>query len=191
MRLRAAIRWHIQCLFTGVLRLRYFLAAAALLTSTLGAAPLVATLRSVEWSPGDAVREGSAEFEVLVCAAKLQQAGGSGGIVGTGNRHGLFLTGAERALRQLTLRGIPVAKVPRGGGDLALDPDGLFLDASGLTEAQASAVLTRCLALYGAPPAVADSAKPTAAELAAIQHHLRPFRQAFALARMPRFAAEW
>jgi hypothetical protein len=177
----------------GVRSIRHLLVAAsataALLTGSLVAAPAVATLRSAEWSPGDTTREGASAFEVLICAAKLQQTKAPAGIVGTGNRHGLFLTGAERALHDLSLRGVSIAKLPRGG-DLAADPEGIFLDASGLTEAQATAVLTHCLELHGAPPAVADAAHPTAAELSAIRAHLRPFREAFDVARSPRVAAK-
>lgn len=175
----------------GVLRLRQSLVTlfATLFVSSLTAATNVATLRSAEWSPGDRVRDGAGEFEVLICAAKLQQSKCAGGIVGLGDRHGLFLAGAEHALHTLALRGIPIAKLPRGG-DLAADPEGLFLDASGLTESQASAVLSRCLELYGTPPTVADCAHPTETELAAIRTHLAHFRQAFDMARFPRFASK-
>src|SRR5688500_3925161 len=96
-------------------RMRRFLGVLGLVTvlsTPAGASPAgVSVLRAAAWSPGDAVREGAVEFEVLMCAAKLQHAHRAAGIVGVGDRHGLFVTGAERALRLLSLRGIPVAKL--------------------------------------------------------------------------------
>jgi hypothetical protein len=162
----------------------------AVFTSTLTATPAagVAVLRSAPWSPGDTVREGAGEFEVLMCAARLQRENRAAGIVGVGNRHGLFLTGAERALRLLALRGVPVAKLARNG-QVAADPEQLFLDASGLTESEASTLLRRCLEKHGAPPAAANPDQPTARELASIRAHLQPFREAFAVAATPRMAS--
>lgn len=128
------------------------------------------------------------EFEVLLRAAQLQHDHRAAGIVGVGDRRGLFVTGAERALRLLALRGMPVAKLSLTG-DVAADPDRLFLDATGLTEAEASAVLTRCLERHGPSPAVANPEKPTDRELSAIRAHLRPFQEAIALAAGPRVAS--
>lgn len=163
--------------------------AALLLAGSLAAAPAqVAVLRTAAWSPGDTVREGAGEFEVLLCAARLKKDARPAGIVAAGDRHGLFLQGAERALRELALAGFPVAKLPRGG-DLAPDPEGIFLDASGLTEEQAQTVLIRCLERHGKPPVAANAAHPKPAELAAIRAHLAPFRNALALARAPQLVS--
>lgn len=161
----------------------------ALATPLLAHSAGVEVLRAAAWSPGDAVREGAIEFEVLMCAARLQHAHRSAGIVGVGDRHGLFVNGAERALRLLALRGIPVAKLARGG-EVAADPEQLFLDGSGLTEREASDLLLRCLERHGTPPAAANPESPSAKELAAIRAHLQPFREAFALAAAPRLAAK-
>jgi hypothetical protein len=84
---------------------------------------------------------------------------------------------------------MPVAKLTRGG-DLAADPDSLFLDATGLSEEAAAALLKRCLERHGAPPSVGNPAKPTAREIAAVRAHLQPFRDAFALAGAPRVASQ-
>ena len=149
----------------------------------------VAVLRAAAWSPGDVVREGAGEFEVLLCAARLQREHRAAGIVGIGDRHGHFLSGAERALRLLALRGVPVAKLARNG-EVAADPEQLFLDASGLDETAASRLLRRCLERHGPPPAAANPESPTRHELAAIRTHLQPFREAIALATAPRLAAQ-
>jgi hypothetical protein len=135
------------------------------------------------------VREGAGEFEVLVCAARLQREHAVAGLIGVGDRHGLFLQGAERALRHLTLTGVPVAKLANGG-DLASDPDSLFLDATGLSETQASAVLKKCLERHGPPPSAKNPSKPTTQEIAAVRAHLEPFREAFAFAGAPRVAVK-
>jgi L-asparaginase len=158
------------------------------LASPVGATPPgVAVLRAAVWSPGDSIRDGAVEFEVLMCAARLQRSHRAAAIVGVGDRHGLFVAGAERALRMLTLRGMPVAKLARGG-DVAADPDQLFLDATGLTEAEASSVLVRCLEHHGTPPPAANPEQPTTRELVAIRAHLQPFREALAVAAAPRLA---
>lgn len=161
--------------------------AAVALASPLAAAPGVAVLKSAPWSPGDTVREGAGEFEVLVCAAQLRRDHTLAGVVGVGNRHGLFLQGAERALQHLALSGMPVVKLTTGG-DLASDPARLFINAHGLRSEEASELLTRCLARHGAPPAATNPASPTTGELAAIRKHLRPFHDAFVLAGAPALA---
>jgi hypothetical protein len=149
----------------------------------------IAVIRSSEWSPGDTVRAGAGEFEVYVSVARKQRAFRSVGVVGIGNRHGLFSSGGEQALRFFALRGVPVAKLAQGG-DLAADPDGLFLDGSNLTEAETSAVLAHCLDTYGPPPMAANPERPTASELEAIRAHLVPFRRAFFLATADRLASQ-
>ena len=144
----------------------------------------VAVLHAAPWSQGDELREGAGEFEVLLQAARLQQSHRIIGIVGVGDRHGLFNHGAERALRLLVLRGTPVVKLARGS-DLAPDPDRLFIDARELAEGAATAILQRCLERHGPIPSAADPEHPTQRELTAIRAHLRPFQEAFARAAAP------
>ncbi len=160
---------------------------AAFSGSAIAATAGVAIVRAATWSPGDAARDGAIEFEVLMSAARLQHAHRSAGIVGVGDRRGLFVAGAERALRMLALRGLPVAKLSRDG-DVAADPDQLFLNATGVSETEASAILASCLERHGPPPQAADVERPTARELKAIRSHLQPFRDALALAAAPRVA---
>ena len=141
----------------------------------------VAVIHSAAWSPGDVVREGAGEFQVLVSVANLQQSHSAVGVVGVGNRHGMFPAASEHALRFFALHGVPVAKIARGD-ELAADPDGLFLDAGTLSESAAAALLTHCLNRFGAPPLAANPDQPTPTELTAIRNSLRPFREAFAVA---------
>jgi hypothetical protein len=148
----------------------------------------IAVVRAAPWSPGDEVREGAGEFEVLFRVASIQNNHQAIGVLGIGDRHGSFPAGAERALRFLAMKGVPVARIALGG-DSGLDPEGLFLDAGRLSESEATAVLGRCLERFGPAPAVADPEHPTSRELAATRKYLRPFRQAFAVATAPRLTA--
>lgn len=164
-----------------------FLIGGSLAGLAHAATPAVVVVRAAAWSPGDTVREGAGEFEIFVRTAKLQQDHPAVGIVGVGNRHGVFVKGAERAFQHLAMRGVPVAKLT-SGGDLALDREGLMIDASGLSEAQASSVLATCLAQFGSLPRAADPDAPTASELEAIRRHLGLFREQFRIATAPRVA---
>jgi len=148
----------------------------------------VAVLRAAPWSPGDPVREGAGEFEVLCQVASLQKAHRAVGLIAVGDRHGLFTHGAENALRFVALQGVPVARIAPGG-EVAHDPDDLFLDCGHLTESEAAAVLERCLNRHGSPPIAANPDRPTPGELAAIRQYLVPFREALGLAGAPRLTS--
>lgn len=142
------------------------------------AGPGIAVVRSPVWSPPGAVRDGASELSVMMGVARMQQEHAVVGVVSLGDRHGLLPAGGEQALHFLALRGVPVARLTRGG-DLALDPSGLFIDGANLTEAEASSVMTSCLERFGPPPCATDPDHPTTGELAAIRSHLVPFHQAF------------
>jgi hypothetical protein len=96
--------------------------------------------------------------------------------------------GGERALWRATLTGVPVVKLAPHG-EVAPAPEGLFLNCGTLSEEKASRILTECLERLGAPPAAANAEHPTAAELAAIRRHLRPFQAALDSAAQPRVAS--
>lgn len=117
--------------------------------STLGKLPRVTVIHAARWSEGDPAREGAAEFMVLMEIARVRQQGSRCGLIAVGDRRGLFSEGAEEALRQAVLLGVPVVKLAHEGEVLAA-PHGLFLDGRGLSEADAQQVLTRCLVRYGA-----------------------------------------
>ncbi len=165
--------------------------AAAVLSPCARAEPpglQVAVLRAAAWSPGDPVREGAGEFEVLCRVASLKRAHPNVGLLAVGDRHGLLTRGAENALRFAALQGVPVARLAPGG-DVARDPDDLFLDCGHLTESEAATVLERCLSRHGSAPAAANPDSPTHGELAAIRAYLAPFRAALALAGAPRLTS--
>lgn len=165
------------------------LAAAVSPPATVSAAPNVGVgvVRSAEWSPGDAAREGAGEFLVLLNAAKLQRNHAAAGLVAVGDRNGMLRSGGERALRRLALTGVVVVRLAPGG-TVAETPDNLFLDARDLDEAAAQTLLARGLELYGAPPVVADPERPAPAELAAIHAHLKKIQLLFAVEAGPQVA---
>jgi hypothetical protein len=148
-------------------------------------APKVQIVRAPAWSQGDAVKEGAVEFLILIEVARLGREHGKGGLVGVGDRRGLFGPGAEQAMEQAVLRGVPVVKLAAGGQVLPA-PHGLFLDGSGLSEQEACSVLARCLEKYGAPPPVGETtAEP---ELSRLRAHLQRYQDEFTLAAGTRLA---
>lgn len=160
------------------------LAATAL---PAGERAAVAVVHDAPWSPGDLAREGAGEFSVLLNLAQVRREHALAGLVGVGNAHGVFQTGAERALRFAVLSGVPVVKVTLRG-DVAACPDGLFIDAGTLPEAEASRLLAAALEHCGPAPRAHNPASPTAAELAAIRAHVGRLQAQFALARGPQLA---
>lgn len=162
------------------------LLGAGALSAAESASPKVQVVRTTGWSQGDAVKDGAAEFVILLEVARLAQAPGRGGLVGVGDRRGLFAPGAEQAMQQAVLRGVPVVKLATAGTVLPA-PHGLFLDGSGLTEQEACTVLTRCLEKHGSLPAVGASAAD--AELARLRAQLRRYQEDFTLAAGTRLAA--
>lgn len=163
------------------------LVAAGLLTALLAptaraAAPVaVGVIHEAPWSPGDEAREGAGEFAVLMQIAELRRSGARSGLLGVGATRGVFAPGAERALRFAALNGVAVAKLV-ASGDVARCPDEIFVDASGLTEAEAQRVLREALGAIGAPPRAVNPLAPTASEIAAVRAHVRRLQQHFLLA---------
>ena len=140
--------------------------------------PAVTVLYGAKWSPQDATREGAAEFEVLLCAARMQQSHVLSGIVGVGPHHGAFSPGAEIALQQVAHMGIPIVRLAAIGPFPAHDGD-VFVEAGTLSPAEAKRLLTECLARFGAPPPAVDPRHPTPKELAAIQAKLALYQTQF------------
>jgi hypothetical protein len=125
---------------------------------------------------------------VFFKVASLQKAHHAVGLIAVGDRHGLLAHGAENALRFVALQGVPVARLAPGG-EVAHDPDDLFMDCGHLSESEAAAVLAHCLHRYGSPPVAANPDRPTPGELAAIRLYLVPFREALGLAGASRLSS--
>lgn len=140
--------------------------------------PAVELVFGTAWSPNDSARDGAAEFELLVCAARLRQSGPLGGIVGVGKTHGAFSPAGEVALQRIAYMGLPVVRVA-SIGSLPAHPGDAFIEAGSLSPAEARRVLLQCLARYGAPPAAKNPARPTAEESAALQTKLVLYQKHF------------
>jgi hypothetical protein len=156
------------------------LTAALALAAPLGAAPSspVAILYQAPALPGDPVRDGAAEFSVLLCVAQLRQAHPVAGLVCVGNHYTELQFRTQQALDRVALMGVPVAKVPWGGHAPA-NPDRLFIEARALAPAAAERLLAQGLARYGALPPAHDPARPTAAELTAIRARIALYQALF------------
>ena len=153
-----------------------------LLPASAGAADAaVAVIRDAGWSPATAVGEGAGEFEVLLSVARLLEDHPRVAVVGIGGRNGIVSDGAERALRYVAFRGVPVVMLADGGLPKP-DPEGIFLSGRNLTVSEVSSVLRRCLDRYGPLPAAADPAHPSSREVAALRADLQPYRKALAMA---------
>lgn len=142
------------------------------------AEPAVAVLYGSAWSPGDAARDGAAEFEILLCAARVRQTTPLAGIVGVGARQGSFPPAAELALERVAHMGIPIVRVAQTGTLSANDGD-VFIEAGSLTPADAKRVLSECLQHYGPLPSAADPMRPTKNERAAIRTKLVQYQRQF------------
>lgn len=140
--------------------------------------PAVAVLYGAAWSPGDAARDGAAEFEVLMCVAQVQQASAVAGLVSVGYRRGSFPPSAETALERVAHMGIPVVRLAQNS-PLPTHHGDSFIEAGSLSPADAKRLLADCLARYGALPASVDPAKPTKKEAEALQAKLALFQAQF------------
>lgn len=149
------------------------------LASELAASePAVAVLYGSAWSPGDSARDGAAEFEVLLCAARVRQAAPLAGIVGVGARRGSFPPAAELALERVAHMGVPVVRLASNGTLSANDGD-VFIEAGSLTPTDAKRLLSECLQRCGPLPAAIDPTRPTKKEKAAIQAKLAEYQLQF------------
>jgi hypothetical protein len=155
------------------------LAAASVNASERAA---VVVVRDAPWSPADTAREGAGEFSVLMNLAKVRREHSLAGLVGVGSAHGVFQTGAERALRFAVLSGVPVVKVAVSG-EVASCPDGLFVEAGALSEAEACRLLAVALERCGPAPRAQNPGRPSDTELAAIRAHVERLQGQFILAR--------
>jgi hypothetical protein len=152
--------------------------AVCLETELAASEPAVAVLYGSAWSPGDAARDGAAEFEVLLCAARVRQTAPLAGIVGVGARRGSFPPAAEMALERVAHMGVPIVRVAQLG-NLAANENDVFIEAGSLAPTEAKRLLSECLRRCGPLPAAADPTRPTKKERAAIQAKLAEYQQQF------------
>lgn len=147
----------------------------------------VAVIEDAAWSPGDASREGAAEMGVLLKLAELQQTQSAVGLVGVGDRRGIFQEGTQRALEFAIRQGVPVVRLARGTSARPNRDVDTFIDGGVLSPEAAAALLADCLRRYGPLPK-SKSSEPTRAELNALRRQLTLYQSAFT-SRQPAMVA--
>lgn len=145
---------------------------------TLHAAPQVAIIEDAPWSPGDAPREGAAELEVMLRVAQLQQQHTPVGLVGVGDKRGMFQEGTRRGLEFAVQHGVPVVRLARGMNTCLPGTEDFFINGGMLSPEAAGALLGECLQRHGALPKL-RSEKPSASELHALRRKLEVYQVEF------------
>ena len=118
--------------------------------------PRVEIFQEPTWSPTDFARQGAAELDLLMRLVELQQSPGPIGIVGVGNRHGIFQAGVHRALEMAVREGIPVVRLAHNGKAAAAGSRCVFINGGTLSVVEAELLLKQCLVEFGPLPQTND-----------------------------------
>jgi hypothetical protein len=164
----------------------FFLFLVAMGRAAVGAAP-VALIEDAQWSPDDAPRDGAAELGVLLQVAQLQKSHPVVGVVGVGDRRGVFQDGTRRGLEFAVRQGIPVVRLARGVRFCPPSDEDVFIDGGILSPNEAVEVLRECLGRYGALP-TSDASQPSIRIAAELREKLRLYQAVFT-ARQPAVVA--
>lgn len=143
------------------------------------AIPQVEVIDLNDWMSAPA--PASAPLTINALVIRIQTESPLAGIVAEGVQGGHFDAAEVAALERAALQGIPVVKVFRGttGGFVFPWPGNLQIEGSNLNATKARVLLMACLLRFGSPPPATDPAKPTAAELSAIQTCLAQYQTVF------------
>lgn len=168
------------------MRIRLLVTFTALLSFTIAACaaspPPVAVIEDAPWSPGDAPRDGAAEFGVLLRLAQLQREHSLVGLVGLGDLRGRFQEGTRRGLEFAVQQGVPVVRLARGAPAAVPTDNDLFIDGGPLSAEAAVELLARCLERFG--PLPQRSASPEGTSSPAFREQLARYQAEFT-ARQP------
>ncbi|HYP16471.1 MAG TPA: hypothetical protein VEQ65_04600 [Opitutus sp.] len=151
-----------------------FAAAAA-----SSAAPQVAVIEDTVWSPDDAPRDGAAELGVLLQLAQLEKTQPLVGLVGIGDRRGIFQEGTQRGFEFAVRQGVPVVRLARGAPVHPPAETDLFINGGLLSPAAAAALLAECLARYGRLPRADSADELSPREHRALRAQLALYQAAF------------
>ena len=149
----------------------------------------VAVIYDAPWAPGDVSRSGAAEFTVLLKVAQLRQSYSRAGVVAVGYRRGLLQPATEEALNRAALMGVAVVRLAEGTEKVSAVGNTCFIEVGAQAASSVEKLLADCLTRYGAPPAAANPARPTARELSAIRKVIARYQFAFDAAQGNRVAA--
>jgi len=150
----------------------------AIVSTAFGAAP-VALVEDAPWSPDDAPRDGAAELGVLLKVAQLRKSHPVIGLVGVGDRRGIFQDGTQRGLEFAVRQGIPVVRLARGVRFCPPAQNDLFIDGGALTPDAAVELLGECLDRYGALPASESPHSPTPGQARELREKMTLYQAAF------------
>jgi hypothetical protein len=160
----------------------------AIVSTAFGAAP-VALVEDAPWSPDDAPRDGAAELGVLLKVAQLRQSHPLIGLVGVGDRRGIFQDGTQRGLEFAVRQGIPVVRLARGVRFCPPSKDDVFIDGGSLTPDAAMKLLGECLDRYGALPTFDSAPTLTDRQARALRKKMTLYQAAFT-SRQPAVVAQ-
>ncbi|MEO6002207.1 MAG: hypothetical protein ABIZ04_21330 [Opitutus sp.] len=149
------------------------------LTGSAWARGPVAIIEDTVWSPDDATRDGAAELGVLVALAQLQATQPVVGLVGIGDRRGIFQDGTRRGLEYAVGQGVPVVRLARGVRDCSPPETDLLIDGGNLSPEAAVKLLGECLARFGPLPKNDSPEPPTPRQQRNLQKKLQLYRAAF------------
>ncbi len=168
------------------MRIRSLVTLAAVLAFPFAtfSAPPVAIIEDAPWSPGDAPRDGASEFGVLLQLAQLQQQHPLIGLVGVGDRRGVFQEGTRRGLAFAVQQGVPVVRLARGAPIAVPIAGDVFIDGGMMTAEAASALLAQCLERFGPLPKLDATSTSTADTSRAFSEKLARYQAEFT-ARQP------
>lgn len=156
--------------------------------AAVSAAPRVTVVEDAPWSPDDASRDGAAELNVLLHLAQLQHDEPKVGLVGIGDRRGIFQEGTQRGLEFAVRQGVPVVRLARGVPTCSPHENDLFINGGQLSPAAAAKLLAECLERYGALPKSRSPATLTARETQSLRAKLRLYQAEFT-SRQPALVA--
>jgi hypothetical protein len=132
--------------------------------------------------PEDTSGNASSEVDILARIEKNLRDAPLAGFIAEGSApFGAMSNAVDAALKRATFSGMPVVKVGRGNAGGFVDPtrDPLAIAGSNLTATKARLLLMACLMKLGCLPPAMDSAKPTAAEIEAINSKVKDYQEIF------------
>lgn len=160
-------------------RFLILVSAMIILSTSALASSRVAVIEDAPWSPNDASRDGAAELQVMLQVAQLQVGHEAVGVVGVGDRRGLFQDGTQRGLEMAVKHGVPVVRLARGTQPCLTGVDDFFINGGMLSPGAASDLLAECLIRHGALPSVRSAGQPSAEELLALRRKLQLYQAEF------------
>jgi hypothetical protein len=146
------------------------------------AIPTVTIVKHARYLPEDTSGNASSEVDILARIEKNLRDAPLAGFIAEGSApFGAMSNAVDAALKRATFSGMPVVKVGRGNAGGFVDPtrDPLAIAGSNLTATKARLLLMACLMKLGCLPPAMDSAKPTAAEIEAINSKVKDYQEIF------------